>query len=326
MESQKMKLYAIICVVLGVVCLALTFVSDLFLIVGFILLGVSFIFWDKVIKVKKNQTTKTSEHTKQEIIKQSADNYELLKYKELISNDFSLEKIDSNFKASLVIMALNQIKENANYNPNDLPFNIEERIKQIEEFGKKLFLQSKFKNFVAVDTETTGLSSESDRIIQIALIKVEGGAIVDKFVTFVNPKRHIKAQASEINNIYDSDVKDAKTIKELFPTILEFIGKYPIVMHNAKFDMAFLKAEYLRSFGEELPKIKYICTMKLWRTLFFKYQEQDVPNAKLNTLVLNLLNSQENIDYQNNKHSADCDAIATCKVFMKMYDNEATKK
>ena len=324
MDFNSKKTLAIIGLIIGAICIILTFISDVFLIVGFLIIGVSFFIFDRYKKEEKNQNSEKNELEEKRSTVQ-ANNYELSLYKELISNDFSLENIDSNFKASLVLMALNQIKENIYFNPHDLPFNIDERILQIEDFGRNLFLQSKYKNFIALDTETTGLSCQTDRIIQIALVKIENGEIVDKFITFVNPQKHISFKASEINNIYDNDVQNAKTIKELFPVILEFIGKYPIVMHNAKFDMSFLKEEYFRSFGEEMPKLKYICTMKLWRKLFLKYQGEDVPSAKLNTLVLNLLNTQENINYQNNKHSADCDAIATSKVFMKMYDDESSK-
>lgn len=55
--------------------------------------------------------------------------------------------------------------------------------------------------------------------------------------------------------------------------------------------------------------------------IIFKFQNEDVISAKLNTLVINLLNKEEINEYQKNKHDAYCDAIATAKVFMKMYDN-----
>lgn len=60
--------------------------------------------------------------------------------------------------------------------------------------------------------------------------------------------------------------------------------------------------------------------MKLWQTLYLKIQKQKVPSVKLYTLVLNLLDNDDIIEYQSNKHDAMCDVIATAKVFMKMYD------
>ena len=218
-------------------------------------------------------------------------------------------------------MTLNQIKENNYFNHLDFNFNIDERINEIELLGKKFFNESKYNNFIALDLETTGLNPENDRIIQIALIKVANGIIVDKFTSLVNPQMHISSKASEINGIYDEDVKNNKTIQEIFPDIMNFIEKYPLVVHNAKFDISFLKNEYIRCFNKNMPYRKNICTMKLWKKLFFKFQNEDVISAKLNTLVINLLNKEEINEYQKNKHDAYCDAIATAKVFMKMYDN-----
>jgi len=319
MNFKNKKILSIAGLITGAICIILTFISDVFLIVGFLIIGVSFLLFDKYRKEEKRHNEDENLLENKNITQ--VNNSELSTYKELISNDFSLDNIDSNFNASLVLMALNQIKENAYFNPNDINFDIDIKIEQVQQLGKKKFLESKYKDFIAVDTETTGLDSFNDRIIQIALIKVKDGEIVDKFISYVNPQMHISPEASKINNIYDNDVKNAKTIKELFPSILEFIEDYPLVMHNARFDMAFIKDEYYRCYGKNMPKVKYFCTMKLWQELYLKYQGEKVPNAKLNTLVLNLLTPQEISEYSIDKHSADCDAIATCKVFMKMYDD-----
>ena len=61
--------------------------------------------------------------------------------------------------------------------------------------------------------------------------------LVDKYISYVNPQMHISSDASAVNNIYDDDVINAKTIDQLFPSILEFIEGFPLVMHNAKFDI-----------------------------------------------------------------------------------------
>lgn len=274
--------------------------------------------------INKNASINTSLSTKQEnnqnkTIVPTTESQDHVKYKNLISNNFDLESIKSTFQGSLKIMALKQIKENINFNSDDLPFDVDERIKEIEELSKSIFLESNYRSFCALDLETTGLSAERDRIIQIAIVKVINGEIVDNFTAYVNPKRHIKQSASEINNIYDEDVKEAKTIKELFPEILDYIGKLPVVAHKADFDFEFLKQEYLRNFGTEMPKLKHKCSMKIWQQQYLQMQGEKVPSAKLITLVINLLSDEEIKEYLNNQHDACCDAVATAKVFMKIY-------
>lgn len=281
--------------------------------------------------INKNFSFNTSLSTKQEnnqnkTIVPTTESQDRVKYKNLISNNFDLESIKSTFQCSLKIMALKQIKENTNFNSNDLPFDVDERIKEIKELSKSIFLKSNYRSFCALDLETTGLSAEQDRVIQIAIVKVINGEIVDNFSTYVNPKRHIKQAASEINNIYDEDVKEAKTIKEIFPEILNYIGKLPVVAHNADFDLEFLRQEYLRNFKTEMPKLKYKCSMKLWQRQYLQIQGEKVPSAKLSTLVINLLSDEEIKDYLNNQHDACCDAVATAKVFMKIYGEIKTKE
>ena len=325
MNYTKCKYLTIAGMVVGGVLLYLYTYAKIFALFGCAILctsiGLFFYFKGK----EKDSNIETNIEIAQENKDNTTSNLELSKYRELISNTFDIDGTESNFQCSLMLMALYQIKENPYYNAKDLSFNIDDMILKLDNFRVEKFLNSKNSSFVALDTETTGLSADNDRIIQIALVKFEKGVVVDKFVSYVNPKRHIKNDASEINSIYDEDVKDAKTIKELFPTILEFIGKYPIVMHNSQFDMSFLKSEYFRSFNKEMPRFKTFCTMKMWRKLFYKHQGEDVPSAKLYTLVLNLLNNQEQAEYKENKHTAYCDAYTTGKVFMKMYDNDIDK-
>ena len=335
MDNKQKKILVIIGFVIGIVCLILSFVSDIFLVFGFLIIGASCFGIYYLNKQQKIDSNKNTVEEKAETLQDNkidnqetpfsksssqSDDIEYKNYKELISNNFDISKTKTNFQCSLNVMALKQILENKYFKPEDLKFNINTKIAEFQDLGKRYFVESKFKNFVAIDLETTGLNYENDRIIQIAMVKVINGEIVDKFQSYVNPKRHIKQEASEINGIYDEDVKDEKTIKELFPSILEFINNLPIVAHNIKFDLSFLKNEYMRCFKKELPKYKSICTMKLWRTLYLKIQKQKVPSAKLYTLVLNLLDNDDIIEYQSNKHDAMCDVIATAKVFMKMYD------
>ena len=65
---------------------------------------------------------------------------------------------------------------------------------------KKLLNQLGLSEYIAFDFETTGLSSDDDRIIEIAAIKFIDGNPVDRFVTLVNPQRPIDPFITDITD------------------------------------------------------------------------------------------------------------------------------
>ncbi len=100
--------------------------------------------------------------------------------------------------------------------------------------------------FCVLDLETTGFSPVEDRITEVGIMKIKNGEVLDEFCEFVNPEKHIPERVTKVTNITDDMVKDAPTIKELFPKILEFIEGSVLVAHNAEFDMSHLKANAKR--------------------------------------------------------------------------------
>ncbi len=106
--------------------------------------------------------------------------------------------------------------------------------------------------FVALDLETTGLDARSDTIIEVGAVRVafdpraESFAcrILDRFVTFVNPRRPIPLRVQQITGIRDSDVATAPTMDRVVPELLAFVRSdvEAVVAHNAGFDFAFLQA------------------------------------------------------------------------------------
>lgn len=99
---------------------------------------------------------------------------------------------------------------------------------------------SKIRNFVAVDTETTGLYAGKDRIVEVSAIKFENFMPVEIFTTLVNPQMDIPYSASKINGITTTMVESQPTFLQIKDDLLSFIGNLPIVAHNAEFDIKFL--------------------------------------------------------------------------------------
>ena len=109
---------------------------------------------------------------------------------------------------------------------------------------------------IVLDTETTGLDYTREKIIEFAAVRLENGKIKDEFQTLINPQQHIRKSSIAIHGITPDMVTDAPTEEEIMPKILEFIGDYPIVAHNAIFDYTFLNEASLRTTGEELTNTR----------------------------------------------------------------------
>ena len=96
--------------------------------------------------------------------------------------------------------------------------------------------------FVAFDLETTGLSSRTDRIIEIGAVRMRGGKEIDRFQTFVDPERTLERKIVELTGITDEMLRGAPKIEEVLPEFLEFVGDSVLVAHNADFDTGFIRA------------------------------------------------------------------------------------
>jgi len=101
------------------------------------------------------------------------------------------------------------------------------------------------RSLAVYDLETTGLSSQSDAIIQIAAVRIENGTILknDCFFSYVNPLRHISSWISNYTGITNEDVADSPGIDKILPEFSKWVGDSTLIAHNGnRFDMKFLHA------------------------------------------------------------------------------------
>lgn len=119
---------------------------------------------------------------------------------------------------------------------------------------------------VCVDTETTGLLPHKDRVIEIGLVRIEGGREVGRFHTLLNPGVLLPDIITEITGLTDADVKGAPKFAEIAEELSELLGGALFVAHNADFDLRFIQHEFARINQEFAPE--QLCTVKLSRKLF----------------------------------------------------------
>ncbi|HHX49007.1 MAG TPA: hypothetical protein GX709_01240 [Clostridiales bacterium] len=170
--------------------------------------------------------------------------------------------------------------------------------------------QRKFKELegevVVFDLETTGTDVNTAKIVEIGAVKLVDGKFDSTFSTLVNPLIQIPAGASKVNNIYDEDVKDAPTFKEVLPDLYKFMFNAKLVAHNIDYDINVLNnnaIDFLYRFDNDL-----VCTLELSRSL----SKLKVSNHRLSTLT-----KYFNIDLKN-AHRALDDTIATAYLYLEL--------
>lgn len=166
---------------------------------------------------------------------------------------------------------------------------------------------------VLLDTETTGLSSVNDKIIEIACIEIDDHIPTGKkFHVFLNPEMEISQGAYETHGISKEFLIDKPKFKNISEDFLKFIGQKKLVIHNAEFDLAFLNKELKESGGRLIAKDQVIDTLNIAREKF--------PGAQNS---LDALCKRFKIDNsRRQKHSAllDCELLA--KIYIELLDKK----
>lgn len=158
------------------------------------------------------------------------------------------------------------------------------------------------KIFIAIDTETTGLSPIYNELIEVSAIKYRGNKKIETFSTLIKPKQEIPFNITRITGITNEMVEDAPEIEEVMPNLIEFIGDNTIVAHNASFDMGFLQNNSNHSF-ENNPVVD---TVKLSRRM-----HPELPNHKLGTVAKYIGIKEDGF------HRAEFDCECCAQIYMK---------
>lgn len=158
------------------------------------------------------------------------------------------------------------------------------------------------------DLETTGVNIAKDRIVEISILRVYPDN-TEKIIThLVNPTIAIPENTSKIHGIYDKDVKDKPTFKELAGELSAFLANCDLAGYNIiKFDLPLIVEEFLRAdvdFDLENRRILDV------QNIFHKMEPRNLKAAYR-------FYCGETLD---NAHSAEADTIATYKILKAQID------
>ncbi|MFN5417586.1 MAG: exonuclease domain-containing protein [Flavobacteriia bacterium] len=119
------------------------------------------------------------------------------------------------------------------------------------------------------DIEATGLNISKDRIVEIAIVKVNPDGSEEEFSSLVNPEMEIPQEVIEIHGITNDKVKDAPTFKELAPKLIDFIKDADLAGYNSnKFDIPMLAEEFLRVGSDiDLSQKKFIDVQNIFHKM-----------------------------------------------------------
>lgn len=100
--------------------------------------------------------------------------------------------------------------------------------------------------YIVLDTETTGLDpDDGHKIIEIGCVEILDRNVTENtFHKYINPEREIDIEASKVHGLTLNNLKDKPIFSEIYDDFLEYVDKSPIIIHNAPFDVGFLKKEY----------------------------------------------------------------------------------
>ena len=161
---------------------------------------------------------------------------------------------------------------------------------------------------VFFDLETTGINIAKDKIVEISVLKVMPNGKEEQKTIRVNPGMHIPEQASAIHGIYDDDVKDCPTFKEIAKALARYIEGCDLGGYNSnRFDIPLLAEEFLRvDVDFDMRKRKFVDV----QTIFHKMEQRTLSAAYKFYCGKNLEDA----------HTAEADTRATYEVLMSQLD------
>jgi DNA polymerase-3 subunit epsilon len=164
------------------------------------------------------------------------------------------------------------------------------------------------KPLAVIDLETTGTNLGTDRIIEIAIVKLlpDGNQVVKRKI--INPQMPIPKAGMEIHGITDEMVKDAPVFKQVAHELKQVLDGCDLAGYNSnRFDIPMLMEEFLRAGMDlDMKNRKLVDVQKI-----FHLMEQRTLSAAYKFYCNKA---------HNNAHSAEADALATLEIFHAQLD------
>ncbi len=168
-------------------------------------------------------------------------------------------------------------------------------------------------SYVVVDVETTGFAPPADRVIEIGMVRLEGGRITARYETLIDPRRPVPGPVSTLTGISYSMLAGQPTFDEVCRDVVDFLGDSVFVAHNAPFDWRFVQNEVILSRGCKLLNPR-LCTAVLARRLVPELERRNLDEVA----------RFFNLSFQA-RHRALGDAEVTADVLLRLFERAAER-
>ena len=161
---------------------------------------------------------------------------------------------------------------------------------------------------MVLDFETTGLSPlRGDRITEVAVVRLEGARITDRYESLVNCGVLVPPFITDYTGISQRMVDGAPPVGEVLRALDRFIGSSPVIAHNASFDQRFFQSEFRKS-GLSVGEDAFLCSLRLSRRIY----------PTLRSHALGELARQLRLSSSGAAHRAGADAEVTAGLVMRL--------
>jgi DNA polymerase-3 subunit epsilon len=166
---------------------------------------------------------------------------------------------------------------------------------------------------IILDTETTGLSADKDRIVEIACVELNNYIPTKNiFHTFINPEIKVSLDAFKVHGYSDEFLSTKPKFKDVVQNFINFIKDKKLIIHNADFDLGFLNNEFKRLNLKPILRSEVTDTLQIARSKF------PGTGNSLDALCKRFKINTEGRE----KHSALLDCHLLSKVYIELVDKK----
>lgn len=165
-------------------------------------------------------------------------------------------------------------------------------------YHRGYYVKKLIDDYCVLDIETTGLSWQKDKIIEIGLLKVRNKQIIERYSQLINPQTTISSFITQLTGINNKMIENMPLLTTIQDEVLQFIGQDIIIGHNTSFDLNFIANHFQINLQNE-----YIDTVQ-----FSKKVYPSLPHHRLTDMV-------EFLHLSNNEHRSLADCISTYELY-----------
>ena len=170
--------------------------------------------------------------------------------------------------------------------------------------GKSLLCATR--DFVAVDLETTGLSTEYDDIIEIGAVRYRDGTPVATYAQLVNPGHDVDDFITELTGITNEMLEGQPPIADVLPGFMDFLADDIVIGHNVNFDINFLY-DNCQNCGLKAVSNDFVDTLRVSRRML-----PELKNHKMDTIAEALQLPGRDL------HRAAGDAVIAANIYLEL--------